>query len=104
MDNFIDDRFTKTAEDAKISWILPSIGLAMGLGNHILQRGNLDPEDRMRHLLRSTLLGGMAGTGAEMMRYGGLRFINRIGDKHQIPDGTEGYMVPKLTSSTTTAY
>ena len=79
MNNFIDDRFIKTAGDAKISWILPSIGLAMGLGNHIIQRRDLDPEDRNYHLLRSTLLGGMAGTGAELMRYGALNMAGRVG-------------------------
>ena len=50
MDNFTDDRFIKAAEPAKISWILPSIGVAMGLGNHLIQRQDIEPEGRLRSL------------------------------------------------------
>lgn len=97
MDNFTDDRFIKAAEPAKISWILPSIGVAMGLGNHLIQRQDIEPEGRFRSLMRSMLLGGMAGTGAELMRVGGTNLYNRFWkeDYDNIPDDIHGVVIPK---------
>lgn len=95
MDNFIDDRFIKTAGDAKISLILPGIGVALGIGNHLLQRKDMEPEGRFRSLMRSMLLGGMAGTGAEMLRLGGTNFVNRFWQDKNIPDDVRGRAIPE---------
>ena len=102
MDNFTDNHFTKSAENAKLSLLLPGLGLAMGLGNHVIQRKDLSKDERTRHMLRSMLLGGLAGTGAELMRYGATNAINRFGSNDQIPDGVRGVIVPDPDNSETT--
>lgn len=94
MNNFTDNNFTKSAENAKLSLLLPTLGLAMGFGNHVIQRGNLSKEERNRHLLRSMLLGGLAGTGAELMRYGITDAATRFGRSDNIPDGVQGIVIP----------
>ena len=70
MNEFDNNSLTKQAENAKPSYWLPAAGALVGLGSHIIQRGDLDKKDKDYHLLRSVLLGGMAGTGAELLRLG----------------------------------
>ena len=78
MNEFDNNSLTKQADKAKPSYWLPLAGTAVGLGSHLIQRGSLDKKDKDYHLLRSLLLGGMAGTGAELMRLGVLNGYKRF--------------------------
>lgn len=65
------DYFIDYLSNTQPSAALPALGVGIGLVSSLLRRGAMPEDARNRDLMNSLLLGGLAGTGAEMTRYGG---------------------------------
>ena len=77
-------QFTTWAGSSQPSIYLPLTGVGVAALLHAANRKNIVEEDRNKELWRSMLLGGLAGTGAELARLGVAGAVHRIGDDHQI--------------------
>lgn len=90
MDNqkTILDYFIDYLSNTQPSAILPAVGIGTGLVSSLLRRGAMPEDARNRDLMNSLLLGGLAGTGAEMTRYGGANALDTL-TRRNLLKGTE---------------
>lgn len=77
-------QFTTWAGSSQPSIYLPLTGVGIAALLHAANRNNIVEEERNKELLRSMLLGGLAGTGAELARLGIAGAVHRVGDNNQI--------------------
>lgn len=92
-------QFTKEAGKPQLSLILPVLGMSAGAITHALRRRDLPLEEKDKDLVKSLLLGGLSGSGMELMRYGGLSALHHLGSwDTQIPKGTRGVIVPPASA------
>ena len=78
-------QFTTWAATPQPSVYLPLTGMGIAALLHAANRNNIVEEERNKELWRSLLLGGLAGTGAELTRLGVAGAANRLGSKQNIP-------------------
>lgn len=78
------DKFTTAATSTQPSLLLPAVGGGIGALRAVLRRGYLPGDSFGRSLLRKTLLGGLTGTGLELMRLGTLRAVNHLTDPNTL--------------------
>lgn len=84
------DYFIDYLSNTQPSGVLPTIGVGAGVLSSLIRRGSIPPESKNSDLINSILLGGLAGTGAEMARFGGantydtLSTANRLRGKHPV--------------------
>lgn len=88
-------QFTTWAGSSQPSIYLPLTGAGIAALLHVANRNNIVEEDRNKELMRSLLLGGLAGTGAELARLGVAGAAHRIGNDYQInPNDVAGTIRP----------
>lgn len=93
------DQFTQYVRNEQMSPVLPVAGLSLGAITHLLRRKSIPSGDHTRDLLRSILVGGLTGTGAEIARVGGARLYSDITSNNSIPNGVVGVVNPRSLHS-----
>lgn len=86
-------QFTTWATTPQPSIYLPLTGMGIAGLLHAANRNNIVEDERTKELLRSLLLGGLAGTGAELTRLGLAGATKRLGSKQNIPQGDVAALV-----------
>lgn len=81
---------TTWAQKPQFSIALPLAGLTAGEIAYLLRRKNLSPEERGKAHFQDLLLGGLAGTGLELARWGTAGFVDHSQSNNSIPKNLEG--------------
>ena len=86
-------QFTTWAGKPQFSVALPLAGMTVGEIAYLLRRKHLLPEEQSKANIQDILLGGLAGTGLELSRWGAARFADDARSNNSIPKGIKAHAI-----------